>query len=335
MSTDFTAADARARGLAAHLFTRTELETLAGHDGPALARAVGHSPKLFAPVTEGASTLELERVLHLTARHHLCTLARWEGAAPVLNVFYADQDRRSLRAMFRGSLATAPAEERLAGLIPTPTLAERVLSELARQPTPALIAAHLFALGHPAAPRLLPLTQPAHPDLLLLELALTQAYAQRATHAAKRGDEHLRRFVALRLDVANVQSALLLSQAREVEAEPCFVEGGGAFLLPSFLAVVGKGGEGAMRRLRDALEGTPLAPLAADVAADAARVERAAFSLALAQERLASRREPLSSAPVLHFLLRLEAQGRDLRRILWGAALGAPATLVRPELVTP
>ena len=335
MSADFTSADARARGLSAHLFTRAELETLAGHDVPALTRAVSRSPKLFAPVTEGATTLELERVLHLTARHHLCTLARWEGASPVLNVFYADQDRRSLRAMFRGCQASAPAEERLAGLIPTPTLAERVLHELARQPTPALIAGHLFALGHPDAPRLLPLTGQAHPDLFALELALTRGYADRATHAAKRGDEHLRRFVALRLDIANVQTALVLSRARDVEPEACFVEGGDALLLPAFLEVVGKTAEGAMLRLGDALAGTPLAGLAADVAADAARVERMAFSITLSQERLAARREPLSSAPVLHFLLRLEAQGRDLRRILWGAALGAPATLVRPELVTP
>jgi hypothetical protein len=36
----------------------------------------------------------------------------------------------------------------------------------------------------------------------------------------------------------------------------------------------------------------------------------------------------LSSAPVLLFLLRLQAQGRDLRRILQGAALGAPAVML-------
>lgn len=334
MSADFTAVDARARGLAAHLFTRSELEALAGHDVPALARAVARSPKILAPIAENATTVELERAMRHTARQHLRTLAKWEGAAPVLGVFYADQDRRSLRAMFRGALATAPAEERLAGLIPTPTLPERVLTELARQPTPATVAAHLFALRHPAAERVLPLTAQAQPDLLALELALTQGSSERARREAARGDENLRAYVAQHLDVANVQTALLLTKEKDVEAAKCFVEGGRDFPRAAFLSVAGGEG-GALARLREALEGTPLAPLAAEPTIDASRLERAAFSLALKQQHTASRLAPLSSAPLLSFLLRLEAQGRDLRRILWGAALGAPAVLLRPDLVTP
>lgn len=333
MSADFTAVDARARGLTRHLFTRSELEALAGHDVPGIARAVARSAKVLAPVAEGASTLELERVLRQTAKQHLRTLARWEGAAPVLGVFFADQDRRSLRAMFRGALGSAPADERLAGLIPTPTLPERVLAELARQPTAAAVAAHLFVLGHPDAARLLPLTAQAQPDLVALELALARGSAERATAAAARGDENLRAYVAQRLDVANVQTALLLAKEKELEAARCFVEGGRDFPRAAFLKVTG--GEGALARLREALQGTPLGPLVADSALDAPRFERAAFSLALRQQRTHARLAPLSSAPALFFLLRLEGQARDLRRILWGAALGAPAVLLRPDLVTP
>ncbi|MDP1825452.1 MAG: V-type ATPase subunit [Archangium sp.] len=321
-SPDFSAAAARARGLTAHLFTRAELEALAEHDVTQLAR----SPKLVVPVPANPSPLELERAVRLTARHHLRTLTRWDGAGPVLAVFYAEQDRLSLRAMLRGALATAPAEERLAGLIPTPTLPERVLAELARQPTPAAIAAHLFAIGHPEAGRLAPLVGAAQPDLLALELALMHGAAERARREARWGDENLRLFVAQRIDTANVEAALLLATAKDVEAGRCFVEGGLSFTLEHFLSVVNAKNPAA--RLRELLSHTPLVALLNDP-------ERAGFVLALSTQQRAARLEPLSSAPVLLFLLRLEGQERDLRRILQGAALGAPAAVVRTELVTP
>jgi hypothetical protein len=51
-------------------------------------------------------------------------------------------------------------------------------------------------------------------------------------------------------------------------------------------------------------------------------------------QRRAARLDPLGSAPFVLFLLRLQAQSTDLRRLAWGAALGAPADLLRSELVT-
>ena len=322
MSPDFSAAAARARGLTTHLFTRGELEALAAHDVAQLAR----SPKLLVPLPPNPDALDLERAVRLTARHHLRTLTRWDGAGPVLAVFYAEQDRRSLRAMLRGALATAPAEERLAGLIPTPTLPERVLAELARQPTPAAVAAHLFAIGHPEAGRLGPLTAAAQPDLLALEVALMHGAAERSRREATWGDENLRLYVALRIDTANVEAAVLLATARDVDAERCFVEGGHAFTHEQFLSVVNA--KHAAARLREVLLHTPLVALVNDP-------ERAGFVLALSMQQRAARLAPLSSAPVLLFLLRLEAQERDLRGILRGAALGAPAAVVLTELVTP
>lgn len=322
MSPDFSAAAARARGLTTHLFTRSELEALAERDVAQLAR----SPKLLTPVPANPSALDLERAVRLTARHHLRTLTRWDGAGPVLAVFYAEQDRKSLRAMLRGALATAPAEERLAGLIPTPTLPERVLAELAHQPTPAAVAAHLFAIGHPEAGRLGALTHAAQPDLLALELALMHGAAARSRREASWGDENLRLFIALRIDTANVEAALLLATAKDVDAGDCFLEGGQAFSREQFLSVVRA--RHATARLREVLAHTPLVALVNDP-------ERAGFVLALSMQQRAARLAPLSSAPVLLFLLRLEAQERDLRRILQGAALGAPAAVLRTELVTP
>lgn len=324
---DFTAVDARAKGLATHLFTRAELEALAGSDLPTLARTLAHAPKLSPPPDEHATAVELERAVRLTSRHHLLTLSHWEGAAPVLAVFFAEQDRRSLRAMLRGALAAAPADERLAGLIPTPTLPERILVELARQPTPAEVMTVLLAVGHPLAEALLPLTAQKQPDLLELELTLTRAWAKWMAHEALRGDDNLRRFVAERIDAVNVEVALLLAPGAEVHG--WFVEGG--TLPPLRPARVEPAGASALAK---AVEGTPLAPLLAEVPVDAARFERTALLLALRRQRAAARVEPLSSAPVLTFLLRLEAQARDLRRVIWAAALGAPAVLVKPELVT-
>lgn len=323
--TDFTPVDARARGLATHLFTRGELEAHAGLDLPALARALAHASKLSAPVVEHASAAELERAVRLTSRHHLLTLSRWEGSAPALHVFAAEQDRRSVRAMLRGALSAAPAEERLGGLIPTPTLPERVLVELSRQPTPAAVVTVLFAVSHPLAEALLPLTAQKQPDLLALELALTRAWARWASQKARRGDERLRRFVAQRLDAVNAQTALVLETAKDVRRQDCFVEGGtipaGAWLQE--------------RGLQDMLEDTPFEPLARELPIDPARFERGAFLLTLHEQRALARREPLSSAPVLCFLVRLEAQARDLRALIWAAVLGAPAALVKPQLVSP
>ena len=154
---DFTPVGVRARGLLAHLLSRAELEALAGADGPSLARGLARSGRLLGPVGDTAQAAELERAMRETTKRHLATLARWDGAAPVLEVFAADQDRRSVRALLRGALQAAPTERRLSGLVPTASLPERVLAELARQPTPADVVAHLFALGHPDADRLLPM----------------------------------------------------------------------------------------------------------------------------------------------------------------------------------
>jgi vacuolar-type H+-ATPase subunit C/Vma6 len=54
---------------------------------------------------------------------------------------------------------------------------------------------------------------------------------------------------------------------------------------------------------------------------------------ALARQR--ARQDPESCAHVLATLWRIEAQTRDLARVLWGLAVGAPRELVMSEFVTP
>lgn len=329
--TDFVAVGARARGLRAHLFTRAELEKLAAEDS--VARGLARSGKLIAGPADTAQTDDLERAVRQTAKSHLTTISRWEGAVPVLEVFAAEQDRRSLRALMRGAQQAAPSERRLAGLMPTSTLPERLLSSLARLPTPADVVSHLVSVNHPDAGRLFLLThQKAQPDLFALDLALVQGFGARSRRV--KGDEPLRRFVAHRLDVSNVQTAVMLAGSREVDPERCFVEGGSALSREAFLQLARARPADAGAVLRKALAGTPLGRLGEGLV-DGVTLERTGFSLLLDEQRRAAREQPLSSAPALFFVLLLDAMLRDLRRIVWGVALGAPPSLIRPELVTP
>lgn len=336
MSLDFTTLDARARGLATRLFSREDLDALAASaDLPSLARALGRSPKLLAPLATG-ELAEVERAVRRTSARHLATLRRWAGERDAgLAVFYAEQDRRALRALLRGALQGAPTESKLAGLIATPTLPERALSELARQPTAAKVVAHLFALRHPDAERLLPLTAQAHPVLFELELALVRGYAERAVQAARRGDANLRELVARRVDLANLELALMLASGpHDADPEQSFVEGGAHLSRAAFVSAAAMEPPLAADALRAALAQTPLAHLGQHLA-DPVQLERAALLQLLALQRDAALRDPLGSAPLLHFLLRLELQQRDLARLTWGAALGAPASVLRKELATP
>lgn len=338
---DFLAADARARGLGQHLFRRAEIEALAGTpDLPTLVRNLGRSSQLTQPIEEPATVARIEAAVRHTAARYLGLLAKWDGAMPALAVFYAGQDRRALRAMLRGAIQGAPGDVRLAGLLPTPDLPERALVLLARQPSPGKVAAHLVVLRHPYAERLSPVCAAAHPALLDVELALVRAYADRIGKAARKGDANLVAFARERIDVCNLQLALLLAAGpRDVDGAKCFVEGGRWLSRRDFaLACAEEGalpGVAASARLSRALAGSPLAPLVGTAERDPAHLEHAALVSSITRQRAVALRDPLGSAPLLVFLLRLEAQSLDLLRVAWGAALGAPAELVRPELATP
>lgn len=338
---NFLAADARARGLAQRLFRRAEIEALAAApDLPALVRTLGRSPQLTQPIEEPATVARIEVAVRHTAARHLALLAKWGGALPALAVFYAGQDRRALRAMLRGAIQGAPGDARLAGLLPTPDLPERALVQLARQPSPGKVAAHLVVLRHPYAERLSPVCAAAHPALLDVELALLRAYADRIGTAARGGDANLVAFARERIDVCNLQLALLLAAGpRDVDGAKCFVEGGCWLSRHDFVLACAEDGAlpgaAAAARLSRALSGSPLASLARSAETEPTHLEHAALVSDLARQRAAARLDPLGSAPLLVFLLRLEAQSLDLLRVAWAAALGAPAELVRPELATP
>lgn len=337
MSADFTVIGARARGLQTRFFTRRELEDLAALDRVTLGRTLARSPRFVEAPPEAATAFELEQATRRTAARHLALLARWtEPLSPALELFFADQDRRNLRALLRGAIQGAPAADRLAATVPTPSLPNRALLELAHLPTPADVVGLLVVLSHPDARRLLPHATRTGAELLELELALDQGFAERALAAARRGDDPLRGYVARRLDVTNAQRALLLAgEVRDVDAERLFVEGGQALAREAFLEVATAKPALAGAALTKALAGTALEELAAAALGDPVRLEALWLRSELDAQRAAARLDPLGSATVMRVLLRLLAQSLDLRRLVLGAAAGAPASTLRPGLVTP
>jgi vacuolar-type H+-ATPase subunit C/Vma6 len=336
---DLPTLDARACGLRAKLFGRAELEAMAGApSAAALARELEQAGRLLEPIERPATVASIESAVRHTAARHLGVLSRWAGPGSALDLFYADQDRRSLRALLRGALQGAPSDDRLAGLLPTPRLPERALTLLARQPTPSRVAAQLVLLHHPDAPRLSALTARAQPVLLDLERALVRGFAERSLAAARAADRNLREVVRTRIDVCNIQMALaFVGGPRDVEAGTLFTDGGLALARTGFVeaSLAPSVAEATLRLERALAAGKALQRVVRAAGGDPSRLELLALRQALVEQRRVARLDPLGSAPLVLFLLRLQAQTADLRRLAWGAALGAPAELLRSELVTP
>lgn len=329
---------ARARGLARHLVGRAALEALAeADDVGAFARGLSRLPAID-PIGEPADAVAVERAIGRTSGRFLQTLYPWQADRPgILDVFAARQDYRSLRALLRGAIQGAPADVRLDGLLPTPALPRLALADLAHRASPADVVHQLVPLAHPDAPRLLPLVRKAHPDLLAIDFALLQGFAERAGHAAAGGDRSLRDFVSALIDLGNVQTALVLAaEGRDVNPPDVFVHGGRWLTANAFASAARAASpRRATMMMATTLAGSPLASLLRPGGSDLASLDRLFLTTALKRLTRAARIDPLSSAALLRVLLGVEAQQRDLRNLAWGAALGTPAALRKQQLVTP
>jgi vacuolar-type H+-ATPase subunit C/Vma6 len=330
---------ARAKGLASRLVPRQTLETLAtAATLQAFVQDVLRLGTAIDAIGEPADVFSVERAIGQTASRHLWTLYRWQERTPgVLDLFAAHQDRRSLRALLRGAAAGAPSEARVRGLLPTPSLPQRALNELAHQPSPSAVVLQLVLLAHPDGSRLLPFVQTSQIDLLTIDVALLAGLADRARRVAVRADETLREFVRMMIDVGNAENAVLAAgEPGEINPSTLFVRGGRWLSFDTFLAVARAASpQQAATVLTAAMAHSPLALPLPVVAFDLARVDRA-FGLAILEwlTRM-SRVDPLSTGPLLRVLLLVEAQSRDLRALAWGAALDTPPSLRTQQLVTP
>ena len=323
--------NARARGLATHLLGRRELERLTqAGDLRHLAAALEVFGCGVRPAEASAAALDL--AVRRRAARQMRTLELWCGhRKDALAIVFEDEDRRSLRTILRGAVQGVAAEARLAGCIPTPALPERALEELARQATLSAVAALLVLWGSPYGGAILGEARRQHPDLLVLEVALSRAFFGRAL-ACSRG-RALTAYVREAIDLENALSALVLaSHPSDLAAVACFLAGGRRLDRTTFEAASMGDHQASTRRLARAFTGTVYAKVFAR-GGDRA-IEGALLAAAIGEQARAAIRDPLGPAPLLEYALRLRAEAVDLRRVVWGTALGAPAPIVSGELVS-
>jgi vacuolar-type H+-ATPase subunit C/Vma6 len=315
---------ARARGLSTHLLSTRGWDEL---------RGVSDLGSLSERLRSGVDPLPLrtsdpaalERSIRLRSGTRLAVLSGWcRGTPEVLTVLLGDEERRNLRLLVRGVVEGAAPAARVRGTIPTMSLPERALAVLAEQPTLGRMAALLEAWRHPEAKVLAAAAGPGQPDLLHLEVALTRSWAARATAATRSLDAPLRRHLGDVIDLENVLTVLGLAGALgELEPAELLVPGGRSLSMGTLERMARAGSS------RDALEmartANPLAWLERSLAGTTSSTTRERADVALlTMARAEARLLPLSSAPLIVYVLRLRQEMVDLQRLLWGLALGAP-----------
>lgn len=330
--------NARARGLGTHLLGRAALEHLAhAHDLPSVAGALASRGY---PITETdrGSGASLELAVRRSIALKLRILARWAGPRTgILAVLFEDEDRRSITALLHGAVQHAPAELRVSGLIPTLELPERALGELARQPTPRAVTSLLAAWRHPLAPGLLAPASRPEPDLLEIETALSRAFTTRALSASRRAGRRglLFHYVQQVIDLENAFAALILSEDEKPAVADHWLPGGRAITLDLAERAAASGDPAtAADLLAGGFRGTRLGGVFAHPDEHPAGLELAVLGAQISELRAHARVEPLSVAVLLAFALRLRAEALDVRRVIWGISLGAPAKALVEGLVT-
>jgi len=337
MSRSWEDLNARVGGLSSRLLKRPQLEML-GQAGDLAGLAIGlENTGLLPPgFAERSSPAALDLAIRRVFADRLRLLVLWSRErAHSLAVIFGDEDRRSLRAILRGAIQGAPSEARLAGLMPTPSLPEKALEELARQPTAAEVVTLLRVWGNPYGPPLRSAAQAAQPDLFKLELLLSQVFAARAVAAGRGGGRALNDYVAQVIDLENAFAALVLAeQGQDVRPAEGYVHGGQRLSLRAFCTAASAG------ELREAgsvlaftFAGTPFAEAFRALAAERAGLEEEVLALQIQHAERAARRDPLGIAPVVAYSLRLRGESLDLRRIIWGVALGAPSGQLTSDLI--
>jgi len=280
-----------------------------------LARALA-TLGLVPDETAGASAPALDLALRRSAAASVRILWRWLGDREgVMAVGLDLEDRRSLRALIRGAAEGVHAEARLAGLIPTPALPERLLEELAGRVRIREQAALLVAAGHPYGPAILAAAAEAFPDLFSIELAIVRTFAERALRGGRTGGGFLLDYVRRVIDRDNSRSILLGSAA------PSFVSGGRLSQEEFERAADAGDPPRAARILADALGGR-LAVLLVRHASAPAALDESLEADDLAYLRHHARLDPLSPAPVLWYLRLLRRQSMELARLVWNLDLG-------------
>lgn len=328
--------NARARGLRTHLLSVGEMERLARSATlSSLQRelaAIG-----YAPSDTPASATSLDKAVRRHAARQMALLNRWCGddRRSTFAVIFEDEDRRSIQAILRGAAQGTATESRMSGLIPTTSLPERALRTLCAQPTPADVVRMLVLWRHPFGAALVGASGGPHPSLFEIEIALQRAFARRASTHARPGGAQLVDYVQQIVDLMNTWSALLHFVERDPAiADLAFVEGGRWLTRDVFENLMSLGTRRQVEaRLAWELRKSPLASIFRNEIDDTADLEALALRAQIDWLNRAVRIDPSGPAPVIGFAMELRAEVRNLRGIIWGVALQAPAALIQAELV--
>jgi len=327
--------NARARGLSARLLAPEVLDGLSQVRGMAgLGRALAARGVIPEEPAAGDGT-ELGLALRRGAAREVAVLRRWLGPRDAaLAVALDAEDRRSLRALIRGASEGAPADTRLAGLVPTPTLPERLLRELAERGSIREQGVLLLAAGHPCGPAVLAAASDREPDLFRIELAVARTLAERAVRGSRRAGRFLRDYVAATIDRDNCRTALVLAAIGiEEPTASLFLPGGGLRPEEFERATATRDPVMAARALGAAGATRDVAPILLQHATSPADLERALEDRAVTTVQREARLNPLGPAPVLLFLHRLRQQSIALARLVWGAELGVPPAALAGAVV--
>lgn len=326
----------RARGLRTRLLEPHDMERLA-HARSLFALHRELSALGLAPAEGPATPASLEQAIRRRAASLMSILGRWstDDRRPILAVVLEDEDRRSIQNILRGAEQGAGSEARMSGLVPTMDLTERALRLLAAQPTMVDIVRMLVLWNHPLGAPLVPTVSAPRPSLFETEVALQRAFATRALAHARKGGRHLVEYAREVVDVMNAWSALLHFPERDQAiVELSFVEGGRWIDREMFGELLAcQTFEEAQRRLARQLRESPLGAAFAREPQDIASLETAVLQAQIDEQSLAARISPESAAPLISFTLQLRAEVLNLRRIIWGVALRAPAALIQAEMV--
>jgi len=337
MSPSWEDLNSRVSGLSARLLKRTQLEMLSqAGDLVGLAVALENSGLLPPGFAERSSPGALDLAVRRVAAERMRVLAQWSRErADSLAVIFEDEDRRSLRAIFRGAYQGAPSESRMAGLIPTPSLPEKVLDELAHQPTTADVVTLLVLWKNPYGPPLRREARAAQPDLFKLELSLNQTFAERASSAARVAGPELEEYVTQVIDLENAFASIVLAeQGQDVQPAGCFVSGGRRLTSMKFRSAVYAGGASqAGTVLAAAFSGTLFAEAFRNLATDPAGLEEEVLALQVKDATRKALRNPLGPMSAVAYAFRLRGESLDLRRIIWGVALDAPREELFSDLI--
>ncbi len=334
--------DARARGLSTRLIGGARLRrwTSAPDLTEIAAITVG---ELGQAAQTGSALVEagvVERGMARLVGARLALLQQWAGPrAPALAALFEEEERRAVRALVRGVVVGIPVAARLAGVVPTRALPEAVLLALAAEPTVARLAAALARRRHPYGASLLAEVRTGQLHLLALEHCLDRVSANRIRAHASRADRSLREHAQFVIDIQNCWWAIILAglptTKERATPERWFLQGGrrlSAMIYERAVGTLSRAAAGTI--LAHAFPRTHLAStLRAGESVDA--LEDAALATALAAAHTIALAQPLSSAPIMAYVLRQRAELRDVQRLVWGRALAAPSQQILSEILSP